>query len=151
MSGISEDPELERDVEVFRRRYEQGADYSGEEALQLFQQLVLRLPEDDARAVFERAAAEAFGRLSPEQRIRLARLIQRQYEPARDADPEQFADRWELARLATAVQRERSGGLALLFVDSAEPGDLSRQLNEPIAKATFGGIAAAVARQAPSR
>lgn len=147
----------------FVSRYEQGAPYDNiadDEVVNNYQAVAGRLSPEQ----FEDSAAEAYERLSPEERRQFAQYLQEQSgrNDINTADPR------ELARYTTQVQSQQPEGLAGLLGGSGLGGMLGgggggglggmlggalggqqRQgqgqgglLQNPMAKAVMGGIAA---------
>jgi hypothetical protein len=147
----------------FIGRYEEGSPYEGystEEAFQNYQQVASRLSPEE----YEDAAAEAFQRLSPQDRMQLAQLMQQQ--GGGQFGDFQVDDPRQLARMTSRVRQESGGGglAALLGGGGGGVGDLlgaamgggqrrggggggggtdiGDLLNNPVAKAALAGIAA---------
>ncbi len=143
----------------FVSRYEDGSPsegFTGEEALERHQRVADRVPAD----VYQQSAEEAFQRMSPTERTKMAELLSRHAGKDLDGDG-QIDDPRQLARMATKVQQNNPGGLAGLFGGGGGGGDLlsgalgafggnkgqsaggvSDLLSNPLAKAALGGIAA---------
>lgn len=140
----------------FINRYEQGPPYegiSGDEAYHNYQAVAGRL----SPAELEDSASEAFERMSPEERREFARYLQeRQGGQIGDA---QTDDPRRLARMTAQVQQQQPNGLGALFGGGGmremlggalgggqrrgrDDGGMGDMLNNPIAKAALGGIAA---------
>jgi hypothetical protein len=138
----------------FISRFEQGAPHEGytdEEALHNYQQVAGRMSPQE----MEEAAAETYQRMSPQDRMQLAQVMQQragmQFDQGAMDDPRM------LARATAQYQQQDPNGLAGLFgggggglgsmLGGAMGGGSSRGggndlLGNPLAKAAVGGIAA---------
>ena len=140
----------------FVSRFETGSPYEGydpDEAVQNYRHVADRLSPEE----YEDAAAEAFSRLSPQDRTQLAQLMQQrgggQFGDFQADDPR------ELARMSSRFKQQDQGGLMSLFgmggggggggdLLSAARGDrgggggMGDLMSNPLAKAALGGIAA---------
>lgn len=139
----------------FVGRYEQGApwtNFSGQEAAQRYQQVAPTLSPAD----FQQAASQAFSRMDPGQRSQFAQLLANQTGQG----VSQFSsDPAGLAQAATQLHQQSPGGLAALFGGGSGVGGLlgggqgsgsggmGELLNNPLAKAALGGIAAMALKQ----
>ncbi len=91
---------------------------------------------------YEESAAEAFQRLSPQERREFAQMLQQraggQFGDFQEDDPRQ------LARMTSQYRQQDPGGLASLFGGggSGSGGGMGDMLNNPLAKAALGGVAA---------
>ncbi|MDP9369882.1 MAG: hypothetical protein M3Q03_16695 [Chloroflexota bacterium] len=90
---------------------------------------------------YEESAAEAFQRLSPQERMQVAQLLQQraggQFGAFQGDDPR------ELARMTSQYRQQDPGGLAALFGGGGGGGGgMGDMLSNPLAKAALGGIAA---------
>ena len=143
----------------FLNRYEQSSGWavSGEEALQQYQRAAQRLSPEE----YEMAAQQAFSRMNPQQRLEFGRMLQQRMGDSMGQNM-QFDDPRQLARLTSQYQREDPGGLAGLFGGGGGGGGLGGMLggmmggggqlsggggmgdmlDNPLAKAALGGIAA---------
>ena len=135
----------------FVGRYETGLPhegYSDEEAVHNYRQVAGRLSPRQ----YEEAAAETFGRLSPQERKQLKRQM-KERSGGRLAVDDDNDDPRELARLTARYREQDSGGgLAGLFGmgGGGNGGDLMSaardggggMLDNPLAKVAMGGIAA---------
>ena len=125
----------------FVGRYEQGPPYAGisdEEAYHNYRQVAGRLPPQD----YEESAAEAFQRLSPQERMQFAQLLQQRagdrFGGVRGDDPRQ------LAQAVAQYRQQDEGGLASLLGGGGGGGGggMGDLLSHPLAKAALGGVAA---------
>ncbi len=125
----------------FVGRYEQGPPYAGisdEEAYHNYRQVAGRLPPQD----YEESAAEAFQRLSPQERMQFAQLLQQraggQVVGYQTDDPRQ------LARAVAQYRQQDEDRLAALFGGGGGGGGggMGDLLSNPLAKAALGGVAA---------
>jgi hypothetical protein len=148
------------DVDTQRKRARDFADRAERnphgldpnEVLQNYQATTSRLSPEQ----YQRAAEEAFSKMSPDDRRELKREMRRR---ARRQDPNDRDDDDSPAVLARSAQQahqenEGGGGLAGLFgmgggdnktVDNAKSG-LEHVLDNPLAKVAIAGIAAAAAK-----
>jgi hypothetical protein len=145
----------------FVSRYEQGAPWdniSGDEALHNYQNVSQRLSPQE----YEESAAEAFQRMSPQERAQFAQLLQQQ--GGGQFGGGSYDDPRQLAQLTSQFQQQNQGGLGSLFGGGGSGGGLGSMLggsgggsgggggmgdmlNNPIAKAALGGIAAMAMRK----
>jgi len=140
----------------FVNRYETGSPtegYDADEAAQNYRSVADRLSPEE----YEDAAAQAFGRLSPQERSQLGQMMQQQgggrFPGVTGDDPR------DLARATSRFRQQEPGGLASLFgmgggggggdLLGATRGDrggggggLGDLMSNPLAKAALGGIAA---------
>jgi hypothetical protein len=153
--GQDDDDDSQRNqAQDFVSRYEQGSPYDNigdDEVLNNYQSVAERLSPQE----FEDSAAEAYTRLSPEERRQFAQYLQQQggQDFAQTDDPRQ------LARYTSQMQAQQPDGLAGLLgggglggmlggggmLGSAFGGESQDQggmMQNPIAKAVMGGIAA---------
>ncbi len=96
----------------FVSRYEQGPPYQGisdEEAYHNYRQVAGRLSPQE----YEESAAEAFQRLSPQERMQFAQMLQQRAGGQFGAF--QVDDPRELARVTSGYRQQDPGGLASLF------------------------------------
>ncbi len=139
--GQDDDDERRRGrAQDFVSRYEQGAPYDGisdEEAYHNYRQVAGRLSPQE----YEASAAEAFQRLSPEERRQVAQLLQQraggQFGGFQGDDPR------ELARVTSGYRQQDPGGLASLFGGGGGGGGgMGGMLSNSLARAALGGVAA---------
>jgi hypothetical protein len=145
--------------EDFANRYEQGPPYdgySGNEAYERYQQVAPHLPPD----VYQDAARDAFNRMSPQERMQLGQHMQRQAQQRGYNDPawtdpdDMYQDPNYLAQLTGRMHQQQPGILGQLFGGGGmqqsmggQPSGAGDLLNNPLAKAALGGIAAMALRR----
>lgn len=148
----------------FVNRYDRGAPYDGirgDEALQRYNQIAPQLPPEE----YELSAEEAFARMSPRERQQFAQLLSQQARQQgvrfQDLDGDGVDDRMQqdpryLAQTMSRMQQQRPGFLEQLLggamgggMGSAMGSGMQRGgaqqgnlLDNPLAKAALGGIAA---------
>ncbi len=134
-----DDDRRRRRAQDFVGRYEQGPPYAGisdEEAYHNYRQVAGRLPPRE----YEESAAEAFQRMSPQERMQVAQLMEQRGDArfgGRSMD-----DPRALARAAAQYRQQASGGgLASLFGNGGG-GGMGELMSNPLAKVALGGIAA---------
>ena len=127
----------------FVQRYQTGAPeegIDGMEALQNYRQVSDRLSPDE----YEDAAREAFGRMPSNQRQQFGQMLQQQM----GGQGGQVEDPRELAGLTRQFRQQQPGGLASLFGGGGnsrggnDGGGMGDMLQNPIARAALGGVAA---------
>lgn len=127
-------------------------DLDPNEVLQNYRATTSRLSPDQ----YQRAAEEAFSRMSPEERRELKREMRRRSRQQNQDDRDDDDSPAVLAQTAQQAHQEHEsgGGLAGLFglgggdnktVDNAKSG-LENVLDNPLAKVAIAGIAAAAAK-----
>lgn len=148
----------------FVSRYEEGGDpttgFSGQEAMEHYQRTAQHLSPDE----YEMAAQQAFSRMNPQQRMEFGQMLQQRMGGSMGQNM-QFDDPRQLASLTSRYQREDPGGLAGLFGGGGGGGGglggmlggmmgggggqrggggggMGDMLDNPLAKAALGGIAA---------
>ena len=136
-----DDDRRRRRAEDFVGRYEQGPPYEGisdEEAYHNYRQVAGRLSPQD----YEESAAEAFQRLSPQERMQFAQLLQQR--AGGEVAGFQGDDPRQLARATAQYRQQDPGGLASLFGGGGGGGGggMGDLLSNPLAKAALGGVAA---------
>ena len=149
----------------FVSRYEQGTPWdniSGDEALHNYQNVSQRLSPQE----YEESAAEAFQRMSPQERAQFAQLLQQQ--GGVQVGGGSYDDPRQLAQLTSQYRQQNDGGLAALLGGGggagaglgsmlggalggsgggSGAGGMGDMLNNPLAKAALGGIAAMAMRK----
>ena len=157
------DDRYQSQAQDFVGRYEQGApwtNFSGDEAYERYQQVAQHAPPE----VYQQSAEQAFSRMDPSQRAEIAQMLQQQ----RGQGGGYNDDPRELARYATQYQQQNPGGLGGLFGGGGGAGGglggmlgsvvgggqqrsggsgMGEMLNNPMAKAALGGIAAMAIKQ----
>jgi hypothetical protein len=153
--GEQDDDDTQRNrAQDFISRYEQGAPYDGisdDEVMDNYQRVAGRLSSQQ----FEDSAAEAYARLSPQERQQFANYLQQQGGANASFN---YDDPRQLAQYTSRVHQEQPDGLAGLLggvgggglgglLGGALGGGQGRgqsgnMLGNPIAKAVMGGIAA---------
>ena len=127
----------------FVRRYDQGAPWDGigdDEAAERYQQVAPRL----SREQYQESAAEAFSRLSPDQRAEFGRWLATRSQERGMAfdDNADYTDPGRLAQYTTRVRDEQPDLMGQLLGGMTGGGSQAGFLSSPIAKAAMGGIAA---------
>src|SRR4030081_2960180 len=77
LEGLLGNPQQQQEYQNYVSRYQQGAPhegYSDQEVLQRYQQVAPQLPPED----YQRAAEQAFSRMSPAQRMQFGQYVQQQ-------------------------------------------------------------------------
>jgi len=172
--GQNDDDDVTRRgrAQDFVQRYEQGAPWdniSDEEAIQNYRNVAERLSPEE----YESAAADAFARLSPQERQAFAEFLQQRSGSQMSGN---FDDPNDLARMTNQARQSGSGGLldllgggggglgallggggggalgGLLGGDdqrrtSGGGGGVGDMVSSPIGKAVLGGIAAMAMRK----
>ena len=156
------------DYQDFVRRYDQGSPYDNiddDEAVRRYEQVARNLPPD----VYEDSAAEAFARLSPQERREFGRFLQQRARSGnvdlRDLDDDGRDDRFEdphtLAQLSGRMHRQQPdllGGMLGGMLGGGgngtqrrrgndDDGGMGDMLSNPIAKAALAGITAMAAKK----
>ncbi|MFN8661643.1 MAG: hypothetical protein U0075_07105 [Thermomicrobiales bacterium] len=152
-SNDSEDVETQRQrARDFADRAERNPhDLDANEVLQNYHATTSRLSPEQ----YQRAAEEAFGKMSPDDRRALKREMRRRARMQDQGDQDDDDSPAVLARTAQQAHQEHQGGggLAGLFglggddktVDNAKSG-VENILSNPLAKVAIAGIAAAAAK-----
>jgi hypothetical protein len=152
-SNDSEDVETQRQrARDFADRAERNPhDLDANEVLQNYHATTSRLSPEQ----YQRAAEEAFGKMSPDDRRALKREMRRRARMQDQGDQDDDDSPAVLARTAQQAHQEHQGGggLAGLFglggddktVDNAKSG-VESILSNPLAKVAIAGIAAAAAK-----
>jgi hypothetical protein len=146
----------------FVRRYEQGPPhegYSDEEVVRNYRAVEGRLSPEE----YEEAAAEAFGRLSPQERRRFRRMMKERSGGRFDVGSD---DPRELARTTARFRQQDPGGGGLASLlglggDGGGGGDLLSAarggggggglFESPVAKAALAGVAAIAVKKVMDR
>ncbi len=168
--GGGDDDNRRQQYQDFTNRFDQGSPYdgfSGDEALGHYQQVAGRIPPD----VYQQSAQEAFSRMGPQERVQFGQMLQQQarqhgfQDPAWDEDDNQYQDPNYLAQVTSRMDQQQPGMLGQLLSGgmsggaggalgsmlgasggmsgmSGGAGGAGNLLNNPLAKAALGGIAA---------
>jgi len=142
-------PQQQQDYQQYVTRYQQGAPhegYSDQEVLQRYQQVTPQLPPQD----YERAAEQAFDRMSPEERTQFGQYVQQQAQaqnlPAQgfgqEVAPQAYADSRYLAQQTAQLHQQQPGILSQLLGAGGGNASGGGMLGTPVAKAALAGIAA---------
>ncbi len=142
-----------QEFQEFANRYDQGPPYQGfpgEEAYQRYQQIAPQLPPD----VYEDAARESFSRMSPQERQQFGQMLrqrsQQQGVNFPDVNHDGIDDRMQdpnyLAQITGRMHQQQPNLLGQLLGGGQQQalggGGIGDLLNNPLAKAALGGIAA---------
>ena len=146
--GDDDDEQHRSRARDFVDRYETGIPwegFSGQEAYDNYGRVARQAPPE----VYQRAAEQAFNRMSPGQRSEFAQMMQQQMAGGANFsdDPRQ------LAQSVARMQQEKPGILESLFGggggnrsfesgSSGGGGGIGGMLDNPLAKVALGGIAA---------
>jgi len=136
----------------FVQRYDQGhpsEGYSGQEVMQRYQQVAANLPPQQ----FEESAAQAFARLTPEERRQFGLFLQQRAQQqgisVPDLNQDGIDDRFQqdpraLAQMTSRMEQQQPGLLGQLLGGNGGGGSggVGEMLNNPLAKAALAGIAA---------
>ena len=157
-----------QEYDDFANRYDQGAPWDGisdSEAAQRYDEISPRLSDDEYRS----SAAQAFERLSPQQRSEFGRWLNERSRDRGYPTPygdDEFTDSNRLAEYTSRVRQEQPDLLGSLVGGMMGGGSGSGMgggmmgggmggggglLSSPIAKAALGGIAATAFRSVMSR
>lgn len=140
LDNLLGNPQQQQDLQQYVTRYQQGAPhegYSDQEVLQRYQQVAPQLPPQD----YERAAEQAFSRMSPQDRTQFGQYVQQQAQGfGQGAGPAAYEDPRYLAQQTTQLHQQQPGLLGQLLGGGGGTG--SGMLANPAAKAALAGIAA---------
>jgi hypothetical protein len=142
---IQTNPDFAQRLQDFSDRFSRSRPfeemYSGDEAVQRYQQIVTRLTGSDYESIFQPAAERAVGRLRPDQRIALGEQLYRAVRPGVIGHPPRDSE--DVAVLVREYEAEQPGGLVQFFSSQASRSARTRDWDsDPLAKWTLGGIAA---------
>ena len=139
--------------QAFLQRFEQGQPwegYSDQEVLKRYGTVAGQASPEEYR----QAAAEAFSRLTPDQRVEFGQLLQQRARDQRvnvgDLEHSSISDFQDAQRLAslTSTVHEQPGLLrSILGAGDQKQGQQAGLLGSPLAKAALAGIAAMVVRR----
>lgn len=146
-----------QEYEDFMNRYDQGSPYdgiSGDEAYRRYQQVAPQLPPD----VYEDAARESFSRMSPQERMQFGQQLQQRSRQQGinfpDLNQDGIDDRYQdpnfLAQMTGRMHQQQPNLLGQLLGGGQQQqagGGIGDMLNNPLAKAALGGIAAMAVRR----
>ena len=148
-----------QEFEDFANRYDQGSPYdgiSGDEAYRRYQQVAPQLPPD----VYEDAARESFSRMSPQERMQFGQHLQQRSRQQGinfpDLNQDGIDDRYQdpnfLAQMTGRMHQQQPNLLGQLLGGGQQQamgggGGIGDLLNNPLAKAALGGIAAMAVRR----
>jgi len=156
LQGLLGGGQQRQQYQEFVQRYDQGPPYDGysnQEVMDRYQEVATRLPPD----VYQQSAAEAFARMSPQER---AALTQQLRERARqqgvnfpDLNQDGIDDRVQqdpryMAQVTTRMREQQPGGLGALLGGGGGMGDM---MSNPLAKAALAGVAAMAVKQVMGR
>ncbi len=148
-----------QEIQDFVNRFQQGKPtegYSGQEALQRYQQVATNLPAGD----YLQAAEQMLSKMTPEQRTQLSQYIEQQASqqgqklPAPQASSGQQQNGGGLAQVLTQLHQQQPGLLGQILGGSSGSGNsggMGQMLDNPIAKMALAGIAAYGAKQVLSK
>jgi hypothetical protein len=145
-----------QEFQDFVNRYQHGPPdqgYTGQEALQRYQQVATQLPPN----AYQQAAEQAFSQMSPEQRMQFGQWVQQQaaaqgYQlPAAQIPPEQYKNPGQLARAVTQLHQQQPGLLGQLLGGSGNGAGMGQMLENPMAKMALAGIAAYAGKEMLAR
>lgn len=153
--------EAERDYRDFVNRYEQGLPhegYSDEEVLNRYQQVSRQLPPD----VYQESAQEAFGRMSPQERMQFGQHLQQQAQQQNynfpDFNQDGIDDRYQdpnyLAQATGRMHQQQPDMLGQILGGAGNVlggGGGGNIFSNPLAKAAMAGIAAMAAKKMMNR
>jgi len=148
LDSLLGNPQQQQDYQNYVQRYQQGAPhegYSDQEVVQRYQQVAPQLPTQD----YQRAAQEAFSRMSPQERIQFGQYLQQQAQTqgtpvagfGQGVAQEAYGDSDYLAQ-QTAQLNQQQPGLLTQLLGGGGTGGVGSMLASPVAKAALAGIAA---------
>ncbi|HEY9844712.1 MAG TPA: hypothetical protein V6D03_00780 [Candidatus Caenarcaniphilales bacterium] len=144
--------EGEQGYSDFVNRYEQGRPhegYSDEEVYSRYQQVSRQMPSD----LYQESAQEAFGRMSPQERMQFGQQLRHQARQQnfdfpdldQDGQDDRFQDPNYLAQLTGRMHQQQPDMLGQLMSGAAGSllgGGGGNVLSNPLAKGAMAGIAA---------
>jgi hypothetical protein len=145
----------QQEYQNFANQYDQGPAMQSvpdQEVMNRYQQVATQLPPDQ----YERAATQAFMRMSPEERTQFGQYVQQQTvqqgyaTPAmQQLSPQQYQDPGALAQMATQLHQQQPGLLGQLLGGGIGGGNggSGSMLSNPIAKAALAGITAMAVKE----
>lgn len=140
----------QQDYQNFVNRYEQGQPqdgYSGQEALNRYQQVATQLPHQN----YVQAAEGALSRMSPQQRSEFGHFLQQQAQQSNIPVPglgqgSQASDPGMMAQVLGSLHQQNPNLLSQLISGGGSSGG-GNLLSNPAVKSALGGIAAMAAKQ----
>ena len=146
--------QLQKQYKDFVKRYEQGdpsEGYSDQEVLKRYGEVSHAVPPDE----YARAAQEALGKLSPEERAEFLKMLQERAAARGVKLPGKVAaDPKDLGKVLTDLHekpgqlRDILGGPSDVQSQGQAPGSnpITDMLSSPLAKAVLAGVAAVVVK-----
>ncbi len=142
----------EHDYHDFVNRYEQGAPhegYSDEEVSRRYQQVSRQMPHD----LYQESAQEAFGRMSPQERMQYGQYLRQQTRQQnfnfpdldQDGQDDRFQDPNYLAQVTGRMHQQQPDLLGQLMGGTAGGlmgGGGTNAFSNPLVKGAMAGIAA---------
>jgi hypothetical protein len=151
--------QLQKQYKDFVKRYEQGnpsEGYSDQEVLERYGEVSHAVPSDE----YSKAAQEALGKLSPEERAEFLEMLQERAAARGVKLPGKVAsDPKDLGKVLTDLHqkpgqlRDILGGGSLGQPQAQAPGSnpITDLLSSPLAKAVLAGVAAVVVKNMMGR
>jgi hypothetical protein len=151
--------QLQKQYKDFVKRYEQGnpsEGYSDQEVLERYGEVSHAVPSDE----YSKAAQEALGKLSPEERAEFLEMLQERAAARGVKLPGKVAsDPKDLGKVLTDLHqkpgqlRDILGGGSLGQPQAQAPGSnpITDMLSSPLAKAVLAGVAAVVVKNMMGR
>jgi hypothetical protein len=144
-----------QELQNFLGRFEQGQPsegYSGQEALQRYQQVAPNLPAGE----YQQAAEQMLSKLTPQQQIQLGQVLEQQAMqqgvqlPAAQTPREPSQASGALAQMLTQLHQQQPGVLGQLLGGGqrGNGGSMGQMLDNPVAKIALAGIAAYATKRA---
>ena len=148
----------QKEYKDFLDRYEQGnpsEGYSDQEVLERYGEVSHAVPPDQ----FAQAAQEALGKLSPEERAALVKMLQERAAERGVTLPREVAsDPKDLGQVLTDLHKKPGqlrdmlgGGASQPQAQAAGSSPITDILSSPMAKAVLAGIAAMVVKRVVGR
>lgn len=147
LESLLGNPQQQQDYQQYVTRYEQGALHEGlsdQDVLQQYQQVAPQLPPAD----YERAAEQAFSRMSPQERTQFGQSAAgagaEHAGPGfgQGVGPQAYEDPRYLAQHTTQLHQQQPGMLSQLLGGNRGNGVGGGMLGSPVAKAALAGTAA---------
>lgn len=149
LDNLFGNPQRQQEYRDFGDRYQKGhpsEGYSDEEVVDRYREVARNAPQD----VYEQSAADAFERMTPEERREFKRYLrqrarQQQIDlPDDDRDDDRIPNSRDLARTTSRLEQQQPGVLDGLLGGA---GGAAKVLDNPLAKAALAGIAAMAAQR----